>query len=231
MKKTLQNILVLGAKSDIAAATARLYAEQSLNLTLAARETDSLEKIKEDLLIRGAVNVDLVEVNLESVKSIKSFLKNLDPLPDLVLCAVGYLGEQSRTEKDFKEMERVIKANLTGPAMIFETLAQSMMERGYGVLVGISSVAGDRGRASNYWYGSAKSGFTEFLSGLRQRMQSSGVKVLSVKPGFVRTAMTANLNLPPALTSTPEKTASDKKTTHRRYSGICHLLDRVSKLS
>ena len=166
-------------------------------------------KIKEDLLIRGAVNVDLLEVNLESVKSIKSFLKNLDPLPDLVLCAVGYLGEQSRTEKDFKEMERVIKANLTGPAMIFETLAQLMMERGYGVLVGISSVAGDRGRASNYWYGSAKSGFTEFLSGLRQRMQSSGVKVLSVKPGFVRTAMTANLNLPPALTSTPEKTASD----------------------
>ena len=209
MKKTLQNILVLGAKSDIAAATARLYAEQSCALTLAARETDSLEKIKEDLLIRGAVKVDLLEVNLESVKSIKTFLKNLDPLPDLVLCAVGYLGEQSRTEKDFKEMERVIKANLTGPAMIFETLAQSMMERGYGVLVGISSVAGDRGRASNYWYGSAKSGFTEFLSGLRQRMQSSGVKVLSVKPGFVRTAMTANLNLPPALTSTPEKTASD----------------------
>ena len=160
-------------------------------------------------MIRGAVIVDLVEVNLESVKSIKTFLKNLDPLPDLVLCAVGYLGEQSRTEKDFKEMERVIKANLTGPAMIFETLARSMMERGYGVLVGISSVAGDRGRASNYWYGSAKSGFTEFLSGLRQRMQSSGVKVLSVKPGFVRTAMTANLNLPPALTSTPEKTASD----------------------
>ena len=202
MKKTLQNILVLGAKSDIAAATARLYAEQSLNLTLAARETDSLEIIREDLLIRGAVNVDLVEVNLESVKSIKTFLKNLEPLPDLVLCAVGYLGEQSRTEKDYKEMERVIKANLTGPAMIFEKLAQSMMERGYGVLVGISSVAGDRGRASNYWYGSAKSGFTEFLSGLRQRMQSSGVKVLSVKPGFVRTAMTANLNLPPALTST-----------------------------
>ena len=200
---------MLGAKSDIAAATARLYAEQSLNLTLAARETDSLEIIKEDLLIRSAVNVDLVEVNLESVKSIKTFLKNLDPLPDLVLCAVGYLGEQSRTEKDFKEMERVIKANLTGPAMIFETLAQSMMERGYGVLVGISSVAGDRGRASNYWYGSAKSGFKEFLSGLRQRMQSSGVKVLTVKPGFVRTAMTANLNLPPALTSTPEKTASD----------------------
>ena len=85
MKKTSQNILVLGAKSDIAAATARLYAEQSLNLPLAARETESLEKIKEDLLIRGAVNVDLIEVNLESVKSIKSFLKNLDPLPDLVL--------------------------------------------------------------------------------------------------------------------------------------------------
>jgi hypothetical protein len=77
------------------------------------------------------------------------------------------------------------------------------------VIVGISSVAGDRGRASNYWYGCAKSGLTAFLSGLRQRIQNSGVRVLTVKPGFVRTAMTANLNLPPALTSTPEKTASD----------------------
>ncbi|MEC7541486.1 MAG: short-chain dehydrogenase, partial [SAR324 cluster bacterium] len=87
--------MVLGAKSDIAAATARLYAEKSCALTLAARETISLEKIKEDLLIRGAVNVELAEVNLESVKSIKTFLKNLGPLPDLVICAVGYLGEQS----------------------------------------------------------------------------------------------------------------------------------------
>ncbi|MEC8271507.1 MAG: short-chain dehydrogenase, partial [SAR324 cluster bacterium] len=76
---------MLGAKSDIAAATARLYAEKSCALTLAAREIISLEKIKEDLLIRGAVNVELAEVNLESVKSIKTFLKNLDPLPDLVI--------------------------------------------------------------------------------------------------------------------------------------------------
>ena len=75
-------------------------APDSFALTLAARETDSLEKIKEDLLIRGAVNVDLIEVNLESVKSIKTFLKNLDPLPDLVLCAVGYLGDQSPSTED-----------------------------------------------------------------------------------------------------------------------------------
>lgn len=205
----LQNILILGAKSDIAIATSRIYAEKSCSMMLAAREIVSLTKLKQDLIIRGAVKVDLFELNLESIKSIKFFLKHLDPLPDLVICAVGYLGEQRKTENDYKEMEKVVKANMTGPAMILESLAQSMMERGYGVIVGISSVAGDRGRASNYWYGSAKSGFSTFLSGLRQRMQNSGVKILTAKPGFVRTAMTANLNLPSVLISKPEKTALD----------------------
>ncbi|HJM04833.1 MAG TPA: SDR family oxidoreductase [SAR324 cluster bacterium] len=209
MSETIQNILVIGAKSDIAIAVAREYAEQSCSLQLAARETDSLKEFREDLRIRGASKVEVFKLDLESVKSIKSFLNQLDPLPDLAVCAVGYLGEQSRSEKDFEEMEKVVKSNLTGPAMILESLAQAMMERKTGVIVGISSVAGDRGRASNYWYGCAKSGLTAFLSGLRQRIQNSGVRVLTVKPGFVRTAMTANLNLPPALTSTPEKTASD----------------------
>ena len=209
MSETIQNVLVIGAKSDIAIEVARAYAEQSCSLQLAARETDSLKEFREDLRIRGASKVEVFKLDIESVKSIKSFLNQLDPLPDLAVCAVGYLGEQSRSEKDFKEMEKVVKSNLTGPAMVLESLAQSMMERKTGVIVGISSVAGDRGRASNYWYGCAKSGLTAFLSGLRQRIQNSGVRVLTVKPGFVRTAMTANLNLPPALTSTPEKTASD----------------------
>ena len=209
MSETIQNVLVIGAKSDIAIAVARAYAEQSCSLQLAARETDSLKEFREDLRIRGASKVEVFKLDIGSVKSIKSFLNQLDPLPDLVVCAVGYLGEQSRSEKDFEEMEKVVKSNLTGPAMVLESLAQAMMERKTGVIVGISSVAGDRGRASNYWYGCAKSGLTAFLSGLRQRIQNSGVRVLTVKPGFVRTAMTANLNLPPALTSTPEKTASD----------------------
>ena len=209
MKITIQKVLVLGAKSDIATAIARMFAEQSCSLQLAARETNSLKELKEDLKIRGAAEIELFKLDVESVKSIETFLKNLNPLPDLVVCAVGYLGDQSHTEKNFEEMEKVIKANLTGPAMILESLAQSMMERKKGVIVGISSVAGDRGRASNYWYGCAKSGLTEFLSGLRHRLQNSGIKVITVKPGFVRTAMTANLDLPPALTTTPEKISSD----------------------
>ena len=209
MSETIQNVLVIGAKSDIAIAVARAFAEQSCSLQLAARETDSLMEFREDLRIRGASKVEVFKLDVGSVKSIKSFLNQLDPLPDLVVCAIGYLGEQSRSENDFEEMEKVVKSNLTGPAMVLESLAQSMIERKTGVIVGISSVAGDRGRASNYWYGCAKSGLTAFLSGLRQRIQNSGVRVLTVKPGFVRTAMTANLNFPQALTSTPEKTASD----------------------
>jgi hypothetical protein len=125
-------------------------------------------------------------------------------LPDIVVCAVGYLGVQKDAQQNIDVAQNVIDVNFTGPCLLFEQLAEKMIKRGSGTLVGISSVAGDRGRESNYFYGSAKAGFSTYLSGLRQRASKAGVHVLTVKPGFVRTSMTADINLPNILTTTPE---------------------------
>ena len=209
MSIKFQNIFIAGAKSDMARALARIFAERGAHIQLAARCSKELEADLSDLKVRGAASVKLLELDVEAPKSITNCLQLLDPLPEFAVCAVGYLGEQEAAQKDLTEMQRLVAANLTGPAMLFEKLAAAMQERGSGTLVGISSVAGDRGRASNYWYGSAKSGFSEFLSGMRQRLYGSGVHVLTVKPGFVRTAMTAHLKLPALLTSTPERVALD----------------------
>ena len=97
----------------------------------------------------------------------------------------------------------MLRTNFEGPALLLGLLAERFLARGSGTLVGVSSVAGDRGRGSNYLYGAAKAGFTAFLSGLRNRLAPKGLRVVTVKPGFVRTQMTAGMKLPPVLTAEP----------------------------
>ena len=101
-----------------------------------------------------------------------------------------------------------MKTNFEGPSLFLGEIANFFEERGYGSIIGISSVAGDRGRASNYIYGSAKAGFSAFLSGLRNRLHKSKIKVLTIRPGFVRTKMTRDLNLPNLITAKPKDVAN-----------------------
>jgi decaprenylphospho-beta-D-erythro-pentofuranosid-2-ulose 2-reductase len=115
------------------------------------------------------------------------------------------MGTQEENAADPTVGAAVMRANFEGPASILAHLANAMEARGSGTLVGISSVAGRRGRASNYVYGSAKAGFTAFLSGLRNRLAKKGVHVITVLPGFVATAMTEGLDLPARLTAQPEE--------------------------
>ena len=143
-----------------------------------------------------------------------SLLDALDPLPDAAVCVVGLLGDQAESQRDGAAAERVMRTNYAGPALLMGALAERFERRGGGVLVGVSSVAGDRGRAANYVYGSAKAGFTAFLSGLRGWLAASGVHVATVKPGFVRTRMTDGMDLPARLTAEPEEVAA--RATHRR---------------
>ena len=137
-----------------------------------------------------------------------ALLGALDPLPDVAICVVGLLGDQIRSERDGAAAERVMRTNYVGPALLLGALAERFAQRGSGILVGVSSVAGDRGRAANYVYGSAKAGFTAYLSGLRNRLARTGVHVVTVEPGFVRTRMTAGMDLPAGLTATPEEVAA-----------------------
>jgi short-subunit dehydrogenase len=110
-------------------------------------------------------------------------------------------------ETDLAAAQANIRTNFEGPALLLLLFADGFAKRGSGTLIGISSVAGDRGRASNYIYGSSKAGFSQFLSGLRARLRGKGVHVVTVKPGFVRTAMTSGMKLPPLLTAEPHEVA------------------------
>ncbi|MCA0919098.1 SDR family oxidoreductase [Pseudooceanicola nanhaiensis] len=197
-------LLVLGGRSDIGLATARAFAAAGWDVQLAARDAATLEPEARDIALRHGVTATCHEMDATDLDSHAAFYDALSPFPQVVVCAVGALGDQARDEADVASATAVMRANFEGPASLLAHAANRMEGSGTSTIVGISSVAGDRGRASNYIYGSAKAGFTAYLSGLRNRMTGKGVHVVTVKPGFVATRMTEGMDLPPALTATPE---------------------------
>jgi short-subunit dehydrogenase len=206
MSKT---IMIIGAKSDIARAIAHKFASEGYNLQLLARKIDSLQKDMADLKIRYRTDVECFEFDVLDFKSHDLFIESLLVLPDVVISLVGSLGDQYQSQNDWDACELVLDTNFSGPVSILNVLANKFEERRRGTIIGISSVAGDRGRQSNYMYGAAKAGFTAYLSGLRNRLSKSNVHVITVKPGFVNTSMTADMDLPVRLTAKPEQVADD----------------------
>ena len=204
---SIGSVLILGGTSDIGLAIARRFAQAGHPVQLAARRPDELEAEKSDIALRYSVKVTLHRLDALLTDSLEAFVAGLPELPEVVVCTVGLLGDQNESERDVVAAVSVIRTNFEGPATILGVIANHFERRGSGTIVGISSVAGDRGRASNYIYGSAKAGFTAFLSGLRNRLAKKGVHVVTVKPGFVATRMTAGMNLPKSLTAEPEELA------------------------
>lgn len=202
-------VLIIGAKSDIAKACAREYAKGGYGLVLAARGVDELGGFASDIKIRHSVGVELRELDVTDFGSHRAFWDSLSPKPDGVLVAAGYMAEQKLCESDWGETLRTINVNFTGAVSLLNIIANEFEARGSGFIIGISSVAGDRGRATNYIYGASKAAFSAYLSGLRNRLHGAGVRVLTVKPGFVATKMTQGLDLPAKLTAKPEDVAKD----------------------
>lgn len=203
-----RSALILGATSDIARATARqLAAEGYAILMLAGRDTQALTADAQDLALRHHSRASVHAFDALKPQDFNAFLDDLPVLPQVVICAVGLLGDQAQAQSDPEAALRILRSNYEGPALILGLLAERMAARGTGTIVGISSVAGERGRASNYVYGSAKAGFTAFLSGLRNRLNGSGLRVITVIPGFVATRMTAGMDLNPRLTASPDEVA------------------------
>lgn len=203
----MKNVLILGATSDMAQAIAKKYAAEGWSLTLAALETELLEPIAADLRVRSNVPVVSLSFDALDFASHAAFYEDLAIKPDAVVCVFGYMGDQAAARTDFSETRRTIEVNFMGAVSILNIVADDFERRQSGAIAGISSVAGDRGRQSNYIYGSAKAGFTAYLSGLRNRLAKKGVHVMTVKPGFCRTKMTENMELPAALTAEPEQIA------------------------
>ena len=198
---------MIGATSDIGRAIAARLASQGRPLQLAARDVGRLEREANHLRVQREVDVTVHRCDVLAADAGASMLDELDPMPEVVICVVGLLGDQREAERDLSTAEVLMRTNYVGPALLLGELAKRLERRRNGVLVGVSSVAGDRGRAANYVYGSAKAGLTAFLSGLRSRLADSNVHVVTVKPGFVRTRMTAGMALPARLTADPTEVA------------------------
>ncbi|MET6997280.1 SDR family oxidoreductase [Chitinophaga defluvii] len=203
----MPTVLILGAGSDMAIAIAREFARQKYNVQLAARNAAALTALEQDLKIRHEVTASCHTFDATDFNSHQAFYDGLPVKPDVTICVFGYLGDQEKGQTNWEEAARIIHTNYTGAVSVLNVVATAYAARKQGVIVGISSVAGERGRQSNYIYGSAKAGFTAYLSGLRNRLFHTGVHVMSVQPGFVYTRMTENLTLPPLLTAQPQDVA------------------------
>lgn len=197
-------VLILGARSDIGRALARAYAARGCSVILAAR--GNLEDEQRDLAVRAGTPVETVSFDVTDGEP-DAFFARLGSVPGTVVMVAGLLGDQARSAADDAEAERVFDTNFAGPARYLLAAARVMQGREGACIIGISSVAGDRGRGSNFIYGSAKAGLTAFLSGLRNAHAKHGLHVITVKPGFVATQMTAGMALPPPLTAQPDEVA------------------------
>jgi decaprenylphospho-beta-D-erythro-pentofuranosid-2-ulose 2-reductase len=202
-----ETVLILGATSAIARATAAAFAARGAALYLASRDLDELQRIAADLRLRYGVGVRCGVFDAEATDTHEAFfnaiITTIRPLSGVVL-AFGYLGDP-QAARDFRMSEKIIAINFTGSTSILSHCANYFEPLKRGFIIGISSVAGDRGRQSNYVYGAAKGALSLYLQGLRNRLFASGVRVITIKPGFVDTAMTYGL---PGmfLVASPQKT-------------------------
>jgi NADP-dependent 3-hydroxy acid dehydrogenase YdfG len=202
-------IVVLGALSDIAEATCRLYAAEGAQLLLAGRGEDRLRAMADDLRVRGAARVEIEALDLvqaDPQARLQSWDAKLGGL-DLVLLAYGVLGEQRNLERDLGAAAALIDVNFRSAALWCLAAANLFEERRAGTLAVIGSVAGDRGRQSNALYGATKGGLGILVQGLAHRLARSGARAVLIKPGFVDTAMTAHIPGKGPLWSSPAKIA------------------------
>ena len=183
MKK--KTILILGAGSDIGLSISQRYSSSGYDIQLAGRDISKYKHIKKYRNLSLESHVSYYEFDVLNLNYHKNFIKKLNQLPDIVFCCVGIMKDQNQIKNNSELISLILRSNYEGPIHILSIFSSLFEKRGHGTIVGISSIAGDRGRAKNYFYGSAKSGFSTFLSGLRNQLYHKGVKVITVKPGFV----------------------------------------------
>lgn len=209
--KPSNRVVILGALSAIATATARIYAAEGAALMLVARNADRLNALAADLKARGAAHVETAALDLEAssgnaralMAEWKSKLGGLDH----VHVVYGYLGSQDKASADPSELARITASNYSTAVQWCEAAANILRAQKHGSIVAVSSVAGDRGRQSNYAYGAAKGGLALYMQGLSHSLAPLGARAVAVKPGFVDTPMTDGMKKGGALWASPDKVA------------------------
>ena len=193
-------LVIFGGTSAIAQETAKCFAADRAEIVLVGRDEKRLASVKDDLLVRGAPKVETLVADLADLSLHRGLVDDSVRLLggiDAVLIAHGTLSDQTAAEANVDVMLREMTVNALSYMSLLTLVANLMEEQRRGCIAVISSVAGDRGRGSNYVYGSAKAAVTAFTGGLRARLNKSGVAVVTIKPGFVDTPMTANVKKGP----------------------------------
>jgi len=203
----METVLILGASSDIGIAIAKKFAAEKYNIQLAARNPAQLDALQSDIKIRYGVECSLHAFDAVQFHTHGAFFGGLDPKPAITVTVFGVMYEEDDAFNDWSLAQRTINTNYTGAVSILNIAAKHYIANKKGTIIGISSVAGDRGRASKLIYGSSKAAFNAYLSGLRNKCFKDNVHVMTVKPGFVYTRMTENMALPKMLTSSPAQVA------------------------
>jgi decaprenylphospho-beta-D-erythro-pentofuranosid-2-ulose 2-reductase len=192
----MKRVVILGATSGIAVEVQRQLAHHGCELFLVARSGQRLAELQADLTIRGAKQVVTCSADLAAVQqhaSIFEYARRTFPDFDTVLLAYGSMHDQKESEASVDVLLEELQVNFVSATAILTLFAADLERRGTGCLAAITSVAGDRGRRSNYVYGSAKGALSLFLQGLRSRLHAAGVRVITIKPGPVQTAMTDHM--------------------------------------
>ncbi len=210
--KNITNILIIGASSAIAYEVARICALNNCSITLLARNVDKLKAMEADLIARGAGSVHLHTGDLSdnaNIENLFSIATKTTPAFDVIFIAYGILGNQLDSQNSREKLETVLNTNFISTAIWCEQAASYLEKNKKGCLAVIGSVAGDRGRKSNYIYGAAKGALDIYLAGMRHRFANSDINILTIKPGFVDTPMTDSFNKTGPLWASPTKVAGD----------------------
>ena len=215
----MRNILIIGATSAIAEATARRFAATGARFYLVGRHADRLVAIARDLEIRSGQSVAFEHLDLDLLDLHPALLERAEQALggiDITLIAHGVLPDQNACQESVAATLAAIQTNALSVISLATLLANLFERRGRGVLIAIGSVAGDRGRQSNYVYGAAKGMVALFLQGLRNRLSGKGIQVITIKPGFVDTPMTAAFDQKGLLWAKPDAIAAGIVTAVER---------------
>lgn len=206
-------VIILGSASTVARAIAHRFAGAGHDLVLADFDHRENERIAADVRIRFETGCYATPFDALAFDTHDKFVEDCEVLlgapPEGVILCFGYMTEQEVCQQDFVKARRTIDTNFTGAVSVLERFASVFEARGSGWIAGISSVAGDRGRQSNYIYGASKAALSCYLAGLRNRLWHSGVHVLTIKPGFMDTKMTYGMPLPAPLVASPSQAAAE----------------------
>mgnify|MGYP001212260790 CR=1 FL=1 len=205
-----KKVLILGANSDIAKNIAYILYIKNYKLTLISRDIDSLKSSLTNLKI-NIEYIEFIKMDIKDTENFKLYYENLNETHDIIISAVGELSNSNLSTQP-NILEDMINTNYIYPAKCLEIISEIFVKKNSSkekIILGISSLAGERGRAINYHYGSAKSAFTVFLSGLRQKLSNYNITVITVLLGYVKTKMTKNLKSSSFLVSEPDKIAKD----------------------